>query len=147
MSEMIHYIVKYSQKSDYLSPKSLGMHDFRKLKIWQSSIALCKELYLLSDSFPKHELMGGITSQIRKSSVSVPSNIAEACGKSSEKDFVRIMEIALGSIYELETQLIICKEIGYMNANDKFSSILNNIHEIQKGLSSLIIFYKKKVKQ
>ena len=96
---------------------------------------LVKEVYLFTNSLPEQEKFG-LSSQLRRSAVSVPSNIAEGSAKSSEKDFSRFLEISLGSSFELETQLIIAKELNMLQEN-AFSELLNKLHEVQKMLVGL----------
>lgn len=99
-------------------------------------MALVKELYRITQSFPKEELYG-ITSQIRRAAVSIPSNIAEGYGRGHEKELIQFLYIALGSASELETQLIICKDIGYVS--ETVFNELNDLNvEIIKMLSALI---------
>ncbi len=112
------------------------MRNHKDLIVWQKSMLLVKELYEISQSFPREELYG-ITSQIRRAAVSIPSNIAEGYGRGHEKELVQFLYIALGSASELETQLIICKDINYLT-EEKFN-MLNDLNiEIVKMLSSLI---------
>jgi four helix bundle protein len=87
-------------------------HNFKNLNIWKLSVDLTNEIYNLTDNFPKSELFG-LTSQIRRCSVSVASNIAEGSSRSSNKDFNRFLEISLGSLYELQTQIIISANRNY----------------------------------
>lgn len=89
------------------------MRDFRKLEIWKNGIELVKQVYQLSDKFPSEEKFG-LRSQITRASVSVPSNIAEGCSRNSEIEFKRLLEIAIGSLFEVETQLIIAKELKFI---------------------------------
>ena len=99
-------------------------------------MALVKELYQISHSFPKEEIYG-ITSQMRRAAVSIPSNIAEGYGRGHEKELIQFLYIALGSASELETQLIICKEIAYLT-EEEFDRLNSLNIEIVKMLSSLI---------
>lgn len=96
---------------------------------------LVKEVYLKTTSFPEQEKFG-LSSQIRRSAVSVPSNFAEGSAKSSEKDFTRFLEISLGSSFELETQLLIAKELKFLQ-EDALSELLNKLHEVQKMIVGL----------
>lgn len=89
------------------------MAGYRDLKVWQSAMQLAEETYRLSQSFPKHEIYG-LTGQIRRSAISVPSNIAEGHGRNSPKEFQHFLGIALGSLAELETQLLLAVRLGYM---------------------------------
>jgi len=84
----------------------------KDLEVWKESMLLAKEAYLLTKSFPKEELYG-ITSQIRRASVSVPSNIAEGAARSSDKEFIQFLYISLGSLSELETQILLSRDLGY----------------------------------
>lgn len=81
-------------------------HNFRELKIWKESINLVKQIYLLTSDLPKDEKFG-LISQINRCSVSIPSNIAEGSGRTSDKEFLNFLNIAISSSYELETQLIL----------------------------------------
>lgn len=112
------------------------MRNHKDLIVWQKSMALVKELYRITQSFPKEGLYG-ITSQIRRAAVSIPSNIAEGYGRGHEKELIQFLYIALGSASELETQLIICKDIGYVS--ETVFNELNDLNvEIIKMLSALI---------
>ncbi|HJV77960.1 MAG TPA: four helix bundle protein [Paludibacter sp.] len=115
------------------------MHNFRKLDIWLKSIDLVVEIYQLTNVFPNHEKFG-LSSQMNRSAVSIPSNIAEGSAKSSNKDFARFLEMSIGSSYELETQLTIASKLNYMEL-DVFVLLQNKIVEIQK----MIIGFKNKL--
>ncbi|MBO8167463.1 MAG: four helix bundle protein [Kosmotoga sp.] len=91
--------------------------DVEKLKVWQSAMDLAEAVYEITDKFPKTEIFG-ITDQIRRAAVSIPSNIAEGKGRDSTKDFVRFLNIAKGSLYELQTQCILSNKIGYLSHQD-----------------------------
>ncbi len=106
------------------------MHNFKELKIWNRAMDMVVEVYKTTEKFPSEEKYG-ITSQIRRSAVSVPSNVAEGAGKNSDKDFVRFLSIAQGSSYELQTQLILSQRLGFIN-KDNCDAIVNDISEIQK---------------
>ncbi|PRX51917.1 four helix bundle protein [Salegentibacter salegens] len=111
------------------------MNYFKELKVWQKSIDLVTETYSKSKEFPKEEVYG-LTSQIRRSAVSIPSNIAEGCGRKTAKDFANFLGISLGSAFELETQLIIAKNLNFMNSDD-FKILENEIHHIQNMIIKL----------
>jgi len=96
-------------------------HNFKKLIIWQESLELVIETYKTTKTFPPEEKFG-LTSQLNRCSVSIPSNIAEGTSKSSEKHFKNYLETALGSSFEWETQIIIASRIGYINQN-KFTEL------------------------
>jgi four helix bundle protein len=105
-------------------------HNFKELKIWQKSRILAKELFLLTRKFPKDERYE-LVSQMRRAAISIPSNIAEGAGRNSNREFRRFLDIALSSAYELETQLIISSDLGYISEKDLFT-INTVIEEIQK---------------
>jgi four helix bundle protein len=112
------------------------MRNFKELKIWQKGLEIAVEVYKLTQHFPPSERFG-LTSQITRAAVSISSNIAEGSSRKSEKDYYRFIEIALGSIYELETQILLSKMIGYAD-KDEASNLLNNIIEEQRMLSSFM---------
>jgi four helix bundle protein len=112
------------------------MSHFRKILVWQKSISLVTKIYKTTSTFPKEEMFG-LTSQIRRSSVSVPSNIAEGSGRESSKDFLRFLYISLGSIFEMQTQLEIAKNIIYIN-EEEFNLLYEDSREIERMLASLI---------
>ena len=113
------------------------MNNFKELKVWQQSIELATAVYKETDAFPKTEIYG-ITSQLRRSAVSIPSNIAEGAGRGSKKEFNQFLSIALGSSFELETQLTIAKEIGYSLDQSLFSNLSHIQNMIFKLKQSLI---------
>ena len=90
------------------------MHRFKDLDIWKRSRLFCSAIYAITVSFPENEKFG-LTNQLRRASVSIPSNIAEGCSRSSNKDFSRFLEISIGSIFEIEIQLLIASDLGYIN--------------------------------
>lgn len=106
------------------------MHNYKNIIAWQKSRELVKSVYVLSNKFPKGETYG-LTSQIRRSVISIPSNVAEGSGKNSDKDFARFLNIAIGSSFELETQLILCFDLEYINKNE-FDIIIDKVNEVQK---------------
>ena len=91
--------------------------DVEKLEVWQHSMDLAVKVYEITDKFPKHE-MYSLADQMRRAAVSIPSNIAEGKGRDSTKDFVRFLNIAKGSLYELQTQCILSNKIGYLSHQD-----------------------------
>lgn len=112
------------------------MRNFKELKIWQKGFDIAVDAYKLTSSFPAAEKFG-ISSQITRAAVSIPSNIAEGSSRKSEKDYNRFIEIALGSAYEVETQLLIARasEFGDLIF---CNSLLNKVLEEQKMLSSFM---------
>jgi four helix bundle protein len=112
------------------------MKSFKEFVVWQKSVILCKKIYKETESFPKTE-MYGLTSQMRRSSVSIPSNIAEGFRRGHQAEFIQFLRIAYGSTAELETQIIIAQDIGYLE--DKKAQELNLLlEEIMKMLNTLI---------
>ncbi len=109
---------------------------YKDLIVWQKSIDLAEKIYILTNSFPTEEIYG-ITSQMRRASVSIPSNIAEGQERNSVKEFVHFLLIAQGSRAELETQLILCKRLGYIS-DESFESISSICREIGKMVNVLI---------
>ena len=110
-------------------------HNFRELKVWQEAIEVAKEVYLQSRQFPDFEKYG-ITSQVTRAVVSIASNIAEGSARSTNKDFCNFLGIALGSAYEVETQLILAKEFGYLSEKS-LNDLLDKLHSLEKKLSNL----------
>ncbi|MCH8536092.1 MAG: four helix bundle protein [Flavobacteriaceae bacterium] len=113
--------------------------DYKKLNVWKESIELVKQVYQVTASFPSEEQYG-LMSQLRRASVSIPSNIAEGNGRSSDKDYKRFVEIAYGSALELETQLIISVELQYL---DKNHTIFQKLERVKKLLSGFMKYLKK----
>lgn len=111
------------------------MNYFKELKVWQKAIELVTNTYPRTQAFPKEELYG-LTSQIRRCAVSIPSNIAEGCGRKTEKDFSNFLGIALGSAFEFETQLIISKNLSFIQQED-FSVLESEIQHIQNMIIKL----------
>ena len=112
------------------------MRTYRDLKIWNLGIKLVKEIYSATESFPKSEIYG-LVSQMRRSAVSIPSNIAEGAGRGTDKDFAHFLNISLGSAYELETLLILSFDVDFLSA-EQLEKLLLKISEIQKMTFGLI---------
>ena len=112
------------------------MRNFRTLEIWQKAIILAKEIYQITSQFPDKERFG-LVSQLQRAAVSVASNIAEGSARRSEVDFARFLEIAQGSTFEIETQLIIAKEIGYISTI-QFEEFIKELNILQKQINQLI---------
>jgi len=111
------------------------MNNYKELKVWQKSINLSIKIYTRTAKFPKDEIYG-ISSQIRRSVISIASNIAEGAGRGSQNEFKRFIDIALGSAAELDTQIIISKHLKYLDEN-QYVEISLEIDEIQKMLFGL----------
>lgn len=114
---------------------------YKELIVWQKTIELVKEIYVLTEKFPKSELYG-ITSQMRRAAVSIPSNIAEGFGRKSLKEYTQSYSIAYGSALELETQLIISEDLSFTDKSD-FDNCENLITEILKMLNSMVFKMRK----
>jgi four helix bundle protein len=106
------------------------MHKLQELKIWKKAIELATDVYEVTNSFPKEEKYG-LISQIRRSVVSISSNIAEGAGRNSKKEFCYFLGISNGSCYELQTQIIISQQLKLID-EETAKSILKSIDEIQK---------------
>jgi four helix bundle protein len=113
----------------------------KDLYVWQKSIEFVVSIYTLTNNFPKDELYG-LTSQMRRAGISISSNIAEGAARSSKKEFIKYLYIALGSSSELETHIIISKELSYISI-DEYNSLLNDLSEIRMMLLGLIKSLKK----
>lgn len=117
------------------------MRNFRGYEVWQRAIELSKDIYSITESFPDKEKYA-LSSQIQRAAVSVASNIAEGASRNSEIEFKRFLEIAIGSAFEVETQLIIAKEIGYIN-EDSLKNEVDKLQILQRKLNQFIQKIKK----
>jgi four helix bundle protein len=113
------------------------------LQLWQEGIALSREIYNVTAAFPKEE-MYGLTSQMRRASISIPSNIAEGAARGSDKEFLQFIIIARGSLMELETQLILAREIGYIGNP---ADVLEQVNKVFALANGLITSLKKKTEK
>ena len=104
------------------------MHNYNNLQIWQLAMDLVEDIYKLTASFPIEEKFG-MVSQMTRAAVSIPSNIAEGAGRNSDKDFAHFISIAIGSLYELNTQIVLSERLGYINQSQS--------QELQKKLDNL----------
>lgn len=109
------------------------MHRFKDLEVWKLSRKFCSDIYAITAIFPDVEKFG-LTNQLRRASVSIPSNIAEGSSRSSNKDFSRFLEIALGSAYEVETQLLIAFDLGFLDI-EQLGSLNTKLEIIIKMIS------------
>ncbi|PIR85079.1 hypothetical protein COU15_02810 [Candidatus Kaiserbacteria bacterium CG10_big_fil_rev_8_21_14_0_10_45_20] len=112
------------------------MASYKNLIVWQKSKMLAVKVYAVTDHFPQSEMFG-LTSQIRRSAVSIPSNIAEGSYRSGVKEFKNFLHIAYGSGGELETQLEIAKELHFIK-NEEYTECIDLLSEIMKMLNSMI---------
>jgi four helix bundle protein len=111
------------------------MQDFTKLAVWQKAHSFTVNLYQITANFPSQERYG-LTNQIRRASVSVESNISEGCGRNGDKEFSRFLDIAQGSAYEVKCQILISRDLGYIDL-DKAQLLIDKINEISKMINSL----------
>ena len=112
------------------------MKDFKDLVVWQKAHALTLAIYKLTLRFPKHE-MYGLTSQLRRAAASIPANIAEGCGRRSDREFKRFLQIARGSASELEYHLLLARDLLFLPATDHRTAQAA-IAEVQKMLTALV---------
>ena len=112
------------------------MKDFKKLKVWQKAHRLTLDVYQASATFPREELYG-LTSQIRRSCLSIPSNIAEGCGRGSDTDFARFLQISMGSSSEVEYLLILSRDLQILTS-DYYERLSQDVIQIKRMLTSLI---------
>lgn len=111
------------------------MHNFKELKVWQASMEVSKAIFVTTRLFPSDERFT-LISQMMRSAISIPSNIAEGCGRKSNKEFYQYLNISLGSSFELETQLILAKEFNYINEAN-FTNLQSKLIEVQRMITGL----------
>ena len=112
------------------------MRDFRDLKVWEKAHRLTLAAYKATSTFPQHELFG-LTSQLRRASVSIPANIAEGCGRSGSPELARFLRIAFGSASELEYHIILSADLCYLNKSNS-KHLIKQVTEVKRMLTSLI---------
>lgn len=112
------------------------MANFKELLVWQKSIDFVTEIYRITEAFPKTEIYG-LISQIKRAAISIPSNIAEENSRRSKHDYLQFLKISRGSCAEVETQLIISKNLGFLNEDD-YLKLDQEIIDISKMLNGLI---------
>ena len=117
------------------------MKNHMDLEVWQKAIQLVEDIYKISANFPKEEIYG-LTSQIRRAAVSIPSNIAEGAARQGYKEFIQFLYISLGSLSEVETQIMLAKRLSYTS---NITVILQEITTIKKMLNGLINHQKNKI--
>jgi len=119
------------------------MRSHRDLDVWKKSVTLVSEIYTVTRTFPPEE-MYGLVNQMRRAAVSVPSNIAEGAARDSQKEFLRFLSIAIGSLAEMETQVLIAKNLKFLDTENHLS---NEIEQIRRMLHGLINGVKRNVKR
>lgn len=112
------------------------MKTYKELTVYQKSVELSVEIYRVTETFPKSELYG-LTNQVRRSAVSIPSNIAEGQRRGHKNEFIQFLRIAFGSGAELETQILIASKIGFLEEED-YENLNNQLEEVMKMLNKLI---------
>lgn len=112
------------------------MQNYQDLQVWHKAHSLTLTVYEATEGFPQSETYG-LTNQMRRCSVSIPSNIAEGCGRGGNKELIHFLQISLGSAFELEYQILLAHDLGFMKA-DTYSKLNNMIIEVKKMLSGLI---------
>lgn len=114
--------------------------NYNELDVWKKTRELVKEVYLVSRGFPNEEIYG-LTNQLRRCAVSVPSNIAEGCGRQHKNDSIQFFTISRGSIFELETQLYLCFDLEYIDINI-FENLMSKMNDCKKLINGFIRYYK-----
>lgn len=112
------------------------MKDFRQLKVWEKAHQLALAIYKATVNFPKEELYG-LTSQIRRASLSIPTNIAEGCGRNSDADFARFVQIAMGSASETEYLLLLAHDLNFLQ-DENYEHLHENTEEVKRMLASFL---------
>jgi four helix bundle protein len=116
------------------------LKDFRKQQVWVKSHHLTLEVYKITENFPKNEMFG-LTNQIRRASASIPANIAEGCGRDSDADFARFLQMAMGSASELEYHLLLANDLGFLE-----SSIYDQLNKKTAEVKQMLTSFIKKLK-
>ena len=112
------------------------LKNYKELKVWQKSYELCLKIYTITAKFPREEIYG-LTSQIRRSVVSIPSNIAEGYGRKTTLDYIRMLYISYGSVCELETQILLAGDLDLIEKSE-LGILKKDIAEIERMLRALI---------
>jgi four helix bundle protein len=118
------------------------VRDFRELKVWKKAHGVVLEIYRLTETFPADERFG-LTSQMRRCAASIPANIAEGCGRDTDQDFARFLQIAAGSACELEYHLILSRDLGFL-ASDAHQHIDDEIQEIKRMLNAFTTYLRSR---
>ncbi|MFP4345254.1 MAG: four helix bundle protein [Anaerolineales bacterium] len=112
------------------------MKDFRQLHVWEKGHRLVLEIYRVTQAFPREELYG-LISQMRRSAASIPTNIAEGCGRRTDPDFARFLQFAMGSASELEYQLLLARDLGFLN-DERYQLLTEDVEEVKRMLTGLL---------
>jgi four helix bundle protein len=119
------------------------MKDRKELRVWQGGVTLVTAVYRMTQDFPKPE-MYGLTAQIRRAAISVPSSIAEGWARASTREYIHFLTVARGSLAELETQLIIAKELAYLRQTE-LDELLSQIGEVGRALNALTTSLRRRL--
>jgi four helix bundle protein len=119
------------------------LKNYRELLVWQKAYRLCIAIYIVTKRFPKEEKFG-LTSQVRRAAVSVPSNIAEGYGRKTTPEYIHALYVAYGSNCELETQILLSRDLGYIEVED-MRRLQEDIGEVERMLKALIKSLEKKL--
>ncbi len=120
------------------------MHNYKELEIWKASVKFCPKIYKITATFPDSERFG-LISQLTRAVISVPSNIAEGSAKSSDKHFLIFLENSLGSCYEIETQLLVSKDLNYIKTTE-YEIVVEELSSIIKRIISFMKYLQNKSK-
>lgn len=121
------------------------MRNYRELQVWTKAHALTLRLYQLSRAFPREE-MYGVTSQLRRASVSIGANLAEGCGRRSSSELARFVRIAMGSASELDYHLLLSRDLGFLKAED-FRQVSRDLTEVRKMMTSFLSSVEEQIVQ
>jgi four helix bundle protein len=113
------------------------MRNYRELKVWRKAHEFTLNVYKLTQNFPRPEVYG-LTSQLRRAVSSIPTNIVEGCGRNGEADFARFLDISLGSANEVDYQVLLAKDLGYLRVSE-YEILASEVAEIQKMLTTFIL--------
>jgi four helix bundle protein len=118
------------------------LKNYKELKVWQKAYELCLKIYKTTNTFPKEERYG-LTSQIRRAAVSIPSNIAEGYGRRTTGEYIQALYVAYGSQCELETQILLAGDLGFIKADD-LEKLNKDVGDVERMLKGLIRSLEKK---
>jgi four helix bundle protein len=118
------------------------MKSYKELNVWKKSFELVHSVYRVTRVFPREELFA-LVSQMRRAAISIPSNIAEGCSRKTTREYIQFVQIAFGSAAELETQIALAKELGYLS-DEEFGHLNSKTHEVLKMLNGLLSSLKRK---
>ena len=116
---------------------------FKELRVWQEAMKFAVSVYRVTNNFPKHELYG-LSQQLRRAAVSIPSNIAEGKGRSSDKELLQFLSRARGSLYEVQTQLEIAESLGYISAPDS-QNLARRVESVGRMLSGMMAKFRQTI--